>query len=264
MPEIQPFRVSLLGRFSLTDERGLDVPIANGVQRLLALLALRDRVVHRASVAGVLWPDVTESHAHASLRSTLARTPDAVRSVLSVSGSEIALVDDVEVDVRDALALAQRLLDEVTPAPSDAVGADAIAMLSCDLLPGWLDEWVVPEAEERRQLRLHALEAMSVRLTNEGRFAHAMCAALAAVRVEPLRESATSAVIRVHLAEGNQADAQREFRRYRAFLQRELGVEPTATLFELVDVSPNASRRAVASVASPKWAEARTLRPSRT
>ena len=236
MPEIQPFRVSLLGRFSLTDERGLDVPIANGVQRLLALLALRDRVVHRASVAGVLWPDVTESHAHASLRSTLARTPDAVRSVLSVSGSEIALVDDVEVDVRDALALAQRLLDEVTPAPSDAVGADAIAMLSCDLLPGWLDEWVVPEAEEWRQLRLHALEALVDRLIAASRFSDAAGAALAAIKAEPLRESAHAALIRVHLAESNQSEALRQFERYRTLLRSELGIEPTARISELIDI----------------------------
>lgn len=234
--EIQPFRVSLLGRFSLSDERGLDVPIANGVQRLLALLALRDRVVHRASVAGVLWPDVTESHAHASLRSTLARTPDAVRSVLSVSGSELALVDEVEVDVRDALALAQRLLDEVAPAPSDDVGADAIELLSNDLLPGWLDEWVVPEAEEWRQLRLHALEALVDRLIAASRFSDAAGAAMAAIKAEPLRESAHAALIRVHLAESNQSEALRQFERYRLLLRSELGIEPTARISELIDI----------------------------
>jgi DNA-binding SARP family transcriptional activator len=236
VPEIRPFRVSLLGRFSLTDEYGVDVPIANGVQRLLALLALRDRIVHRASVAGVLWPDVTESHAHASLRSTLARTPDAVRSVLSVSGSEIALVDEVEVDVRDALALAQRLLDEVTPSPSDDVGADAIELLSCDLLPGWLDEWVVPEAEEWRQLRLHALEALVDRLIVTSRFSDAAGAAMAAIKAEPLRESAHAALIRVHLAESNQSEALRQFERYRSLLRSELGIEPTARISELIDI----------------------------
>jgi DNA-binding SARP family transcriptional activator len=236
MAEIRPLRVSLLGRFSLADEHGLDVAVSNGVQRLLALLALRDRVVHRASVAGVLWPDVTESHAHASLRSTLARTPDAVRSVLWVSGSELALVDEVEVDVRDALALAQRLLDDVTLSPPDDIGAGAIELLSNDLLPGWLDEWVVPEAEEWRQLRLHALEALVDRLILASRFADATGAAMAAIKAEPLRESAHAALIRVHLAESNQSEALRQFERYRSLLRSELGIEPTARISELIDL----------------------------
>jgi DNA-binding SARP family transcriptional activator len=35
-------------------------------------------------------------------------------------------------------------------------------------------------------------------------------------RADPLRESAHGALIAVHLAEGNQSDALREFERYRA------------------------------------------------
>ena len=105
-------RVSVLGRFDLVDGRGASIPVANGTQRLLSLLALRDRVVHRTSIAGALWPDVSESHAHASLRSALLRIPDAARSVVWVSDTELSLADGVEVDVRAAEALAHRLLDD--------------------------------------------------------------------------------------------------------------------------------------------------------
>ena len=91
-----------------------------------------------------------------------------------------------------------------------------------------------------------------------------MGAALSAVQAEPLRERANAAVIRVHLAEGNQADARREFRRYRALLQRELGVEPTVGLFELVGVAPMASRRgADTRVDRAKWAAVRVARRDR-
>ena len=254
----------MLGSFAFSAADGSRPALSGGSQRLLAFLALRHQPVNRTAAAGWLWPEASDDHASSSLRSALSRLGATTRDAVAVTDIDLRLADDVVVDIRDSQELARRLLEQQSSPNVRELGAPAITSLSRDLLPDWYDEWVVPEAEEWRQLRLHALEAMSVRLTNEGRFAHAMCAALAAVRVEPLRESATSAVIRVHLAEGNQADAQREFRRYRAFLQRELGVEPTATLFELVDVSPNASRRAVASVASPKWAEARTLRPSRT
>jgi SARP family transcriptional regulator, regulator of embCAB operon len=164
----------------------------------------------------------------------------------------------VTVDIRSSQGLARSLLEPEVASAVSTLGAGAISVLSRDLLPDWYDDWVVPEAEEWRQLRLHALESLSDLLTIEGRYAHAMSAALAALRVEPLRESANAAVIRVHLAEGNQANAVREFRCYRALLQRELGVEPTPSLFELVGLAPSISRRRRGD--RPKWADALTPR----
>jgi DNA-binding SARP family transcriptional activator len=54
------------------------------------------------------------------------------------------------------------------------------------------------------------------------------------MRAEPLRESARSALIRVHLAQGNQADAIGEFERYRVLLRADLGLEPTSQLSQLL------------------------------
>jgi SARP family transcriptional regulator, regulator of embCAB operon len=231
----RPLRVSVLGRFHLVDGAGGSIPVANGTQRLLSLLALRDRVVQRASVAGALWPDVSESHAHASLRSALLRVPRAARSVVSISDAELSLADGVEVDLRDARALAHRLLDEAAPTADDDVSRSGIVRLSSDLLPGWREEWVVPEAEEWRQLRLHALEALTDRLAALSRFGDATTAALAAIKAEPLRESAHAALIRVHLAESNQSEALRQFARYQDLLRAELGIEPTSRLRELIE-----------------------------
>jgi DNA-binding SARP family transcriptional activator len=61
-----------------------------------------------------------------------------------------------------------------------------------------------------------------------------MEAGLAAVRGEPLRESAHRAVINVHLAEGNRAQALGEYHRFRDRLERELGLAPSARMDELV------------------------------
>jgi SARP family transcriptional regulator, regulator of embCAB operon len=226
----------VLGRFSLVDGSGASITVAYGAQRLLSLLALRDRVVHRTSVAGALWPDASESHAHASLRSTLSRIPNAARSVISVSDVELSLADDVDVDVRGARALAQRLLDYTAPVSEGDVSRAAISRLSSDLLPGWDDEWVMPEAEGWQQLRLHALEALTDRLASHARFGDATSAAMAAIKAEPLRESAHAALIRVHLAESNQSEALRQFERYQDLLRSELGIEPTSRLRELVGI----------------------------
>jgi DNA-binding SARP family transcriptional activator len=229
-------QLSLLGPFSLIDNGGAIIPLANGIQRLLALLALRDRVVHRASVAGALWPDVSESHAHASLRSALLRIPHAARAVISVTDVELSLAEGVEVDIHDAQARAHRLLDDDASVSEGDMDHAAITQLSSDLLPGWRDEWVMPEAEEWRQLRLHALEALTDRLATMARFGDATSAAMMAIKAEPLRESAHAALIRVHLAESNQSEALRQYERYQALLRAELGIEPTSRLRELIGI----------------------------
>jgi hypothetical protein len=70
-----------------------------------------------------------------------------------------------------------------------------------ELLPGWYDDWVLLEREPLRQRVLHGLEALSRHLVRAGRFAEAVEAAMVAVAVEPLRESAQRALVTAHLAE---------------------------------------------------------------
>jgi DNA-binding SARP family transcriptional activator len=143
--------------------------------------------------------------------------------MLQVSKLELGLAKDVTVDICYAQKLARRLLDPaVTPEQSDLSPA------------GWYDDWVLVEAEDWRQLRLHALETLAGRLTAVGCWGQAADAARAAVRAEPLRESAHAALIQVHLAEGNQSEAVRQFTRYRALLHAELGLEPTLRLRRLI------------------------------
>jgi SARP family transcriptional regulator, regulator of embCAB operon len=228
------FMVVVLGGFRLLWGTSVQVSVPAGSQRLLALLALHGGAIKRAAVAGMLWPDSSESHAYSNLRSALARLSRTARKALAVSKLELDLAEGVSVDIRHAQALARRLLDPaLTPGRSE-LGTTAVAALSGDLLPQWDDDWLLLEAEDWRQLRLHALEALAGRLIAAGRWGEAAHAACAAVRAEPLRESAHSALIQVHLAEGNQSEAVREFARYRALLQAELGLEPTHQLRQLV------------------------------
>jgi DNA-binding SARP family transcriptional activator len=56
--------------------------------------------------------------------------------------------------------------------------------------PDWYDDWLQMERERFRQLRLHALETLAERFVALGRHAQAIDAALAAVQVDPLRETA--------------------------------------------------------------------------
>jgi DNA-binding SARP family transcriptional activator len=192
-------------------------------------------MVKRAAVAGTLWPDASERHAYSNLRSALARLESTARKVLIAGKLELGLAEGVTVDLRFTRELARRLLDPaVAPARSELDMA-AVAALSRDVLPDWDDDWVLIEAEDWRQLRLDALEALANRLIAVGRWGEAVGAARAAVRAEPLRESARAALIQVHLAHGNQAEAMREFGRYQTLLATELGLAPTPRLHELIE-----------------------------
>jgi DNA-binding SARP family transcriptional activator len=226
--------VSLLGGFQLL-RFGRPLPgVPRASQRLLAFLALHTHVANRATIAGMLWPEASERHAYANLRSALVRLERACRGVPQASRLELRLAAGVTIDISHARALARRLLDPESVLAQADLGPGTLAVLSADLLPGWYDDWVLSEAEDWRQLRLHALEALADRLTAIGRWGEAADAAGAAVRAEPLRESATAALIRVHLAEGNQSEVVRQFDRYRALLDAELGLEPTPRLRRLV------------------------------
>jgi DNA-binding SARP family transcriptional activator len=71
-----------------------------------------------------------------------------------------------------------------------------------DLLPDWVDDWLVHDRERLHQLRLHVLEALADRLAGDGRYGLALDVALAALRSDTLRESAhrTSSAGIVHAA----------------------------------------------------------------
>lgn len=233
-PGPNDIHLSILGGFQLRSGDTSYMSLAPEAQHLLALLALRNRMVSRSAVAGTLWAEASEAHAFASLRSALSRLPPIAHEVIVVTGADLALAPHVTVDLHQARALAHRLLDPEAEVHPEDLSVDAIRLLSDDCLPDWYDDWAIMEAEEWRQLRLHALDALAHRFLATGRFGDAVSAALAAMRADPLRESACATLIQVHLAEGNQSEAVRTFEQYRTLLADELGIEPTPALRALL------------------------------
>lgn len=225
--------LQLLGGFELRLENQV-LAVTSGSQRLVVLLALHQRLLPRAYVAGVLWPDVPTGRANANLRAGLWRLPAPCQRAVEQSAQHLRLAVDVTVDLHVATALAQRLLDPMQRCTAEEFGGVARVELSDELLPTWYDDWVLMERERFHQLRLHALEALCERLTIAGRYGEAVDAGLAAVSAEPLRESAHRTLIKTHLAEGNHSEANRQYQRCRRLLADELGVQPSNALRELV------------------------------
>ena len=228
--EHRNIRLDLLGGFELIcNDQVIDLPTS--AQRLLAFLALRDRPLLRTNVAGVLWNETTDEKSCASLRSSLWRLRRSGFDLVEARRADLRLAPHVCVDVREMIGMTHELLSQRTGARFLDLDEEEFGG---DLLPDWYDDWVLIERERLRQLRLHALEALAMRRLEAGRHGEAAGAALSAVSIEPLRESAQRVLIRVHLAEGNVGEAIRQYRSYKELIFDELGLAPSEQLVSLM------------------------------
>ena len=223
--------LEILGGFRCScTETTIFLPLA--AQRLLSLLALREDGAHRARAAEHLWPDCPASRAAANLRSALWRCRRvAENTVVECAGPRLRLSPSVRLDFQDVHRQIRDL--ERGSLIADRDPECLIADLSRELLPDSIDDWLVLERERWDQVRVHALEGLAERLLARNQYLCALKAALAAIAVEPIRETAHRIVIEVHLAEGNPASAFRYYQRYRAHLQREIGVPPSPRMTRL-------------------------------
>ena len=228
---IRPADLRLISGFALEID-GAPVALPLSAQRVIAFVALSDGPVGRTLTAERLWLDESAAHALGSLRSALWRLRRAGVELLDCANGRLALDGHVEVDVHAVLAWSHRQLDGAL----EGERAEDVAHVraTCELLPDWYDDWVVLERERLREVRARALERLCERLTDEGRFHRAGEAGLAAVRSDPLRESAHRCLIRVHLAEGNDAEAMRRYHGFRKLLLDECGLLPTARMEALI------------------------------
>ena len=219
-------QLCLLNGFALIGERGV-VPVPPSVRRLIALIGIRG-CCGRTEVAGLLWPQVRENHARASLRTALWRVRQLNAALIVDQDDTIALTP--QVDITDYRNAAKQLLN----GSSCATVPPASLITTGDLLPGWYEDWVLFERERFRQLRMHALEVLARRLAAEEDYTNAVDAALAAIQLEPLRESATRTLIEVHLAEKNLIEAVRCLNLFTTAIHEELNAEPSMELIQLV------------------------------
>jgi DNA-binding SARP family transcriptional activator len=220
----------LMGGFELRDrDEVVELPLA--AQRVLAFVALQRRQVPRSLTAGTLWPESTEARAGANLRSALWRLRRPGLEIVRATPTHLVLDPAVAVDVHECGEVALGLLDGDNPGPD--LAAD-LHRFSCDLLPEVWDAWLIVERERVRQLHLHALERLCERYMGRGRHAEAVLAGMAAVEMDPLRESANRVLICAHLAEGNRVEAIRCYRAYERLLADELAIDPSAELVRLV------------------------------
>src|ERR1700675_3116381 len=163
-------RLSLLSGFELLCD-GQPVSLPMSAQRLLAYVGIQERPIQRTHIAGILWTDSPEERATPNLRSALWRLHRPGHTLIRSDSSRLQLAPSVCVDVKEASALAHRIVNPGVACDTDELSGTAF---HGDLLPDWYEDWVLVEGDRFRQIRLHALEASCERLTRTGRHAEAI------------------------------------------------------------------------------------------
>lgn len=223
-------QLEILDRFRLRAGTS-DVEVPPRSAMVLAYLAVRDRPVRRSVVADALWPALSERRALASLRSAIYRLhAPAPGPIILATGESLELAPELLIDLREAITIAR---DLATTAALPVDIEELVRLLGRELLPDWEQDWIEPEREHFRQLRLRALDALSARLTRAGRHAEAVEVAQTALTVEPLSETAELVLIRAFVVEGNEALAIREYESFRRRLWHDLRLRPSTDLDEL-------------------------------
>lgn len=227
----QPMELNLIRDFEVRCAgRPIEVPPAS--QRLVSFLALQPKPVRRAYISGTLWLDADEHHASASLRSALWRLHPL--DLVCASNTHLWLNPCVEVDLRRVIGTAMDMLQRTPSDEALVAAARDLIDVGDDILVGWYEDWVIVERERFRQLRLHALDRIGERLVETGRWYEALQVGLAATSTEPLRESSHRLLVRVHLKQGNVAEAIRQYRLYAELLRDELNGRPSQVIRDLL------------------------------
>jgi len=226
------WQLRLFDRWTLRSRHN-EIPFGLREERMLAVLALYG-ARSRRHIAGVLWPDSTDARAAGNLRAAVWHVEHAVPGLLLRERARLGLSGVVGVDVQEFLLCVRWLVGSDVARDRRDLERALTTLQRGDLLPGWYDDWVLYERSRLAQLRVRGLEILAERLISMGDTRRALEAALAAVAIEPLRESAQRALIRVHIADGNHLDAVREYRSFCTRLAAEMDVTPSEQLESLI------------------------------
>jgi len=180
------WRVRLLGGFEIDDGRHRLTRLrSRAAMALLARLAMAPMRDHpREELVALLWPEADDRSGRSRLRQTLS----LLRAVLEPAGGPEVLLADRRV----LRTVPGALWCDVTAFEAgwrSAPSTQALALYGGELLPGFLDEWVV---DERQRLQALADRLGDGRMTGAAR-ANAVAPAMAAAAASSATSAAATA-----------------------------------------------------------------------
>ena len=243
-------RITLLGRFSVRDAQQPDpIRMPTRVQHLLAYLLLHPgREFRRAHLAEVLWGSRRQAQSRKHLRQALWALRAGIAEVmpghdlLRCQGEWVQATPNgaVRIDVAEFESATRFLAPrQTTPLPEELAQTLAAAanLYQGDLLDGWGQEWCLAPREHLQRRFLSVVDVLVLHFEACGDDRRAMGCAARALEVDPARESAHRAVMRMLLRAGDRSGASRQYRNCEAAVREELGVAPddaTKALWEAI------------------------------
>ncbi|WP_203715803.1 AfsR/SARP family transcriptional regulator [Asanoa siamensis] len=219
-------------------DQGRAVPLGTPMQvRLLALLLCRDgRPVATDALLTALWDGAPPPAARKTLQVYVHRLRQALRDPARVrhtgDGYAIVLHDD-EFDVRRFDVAVEQARDARRggdPAAAAKLFQEALGLWRGDAYAGVVGSPVLAEASRLTDLRDTVREEAAGVALDLGRPAEAAADLAVLAEEHPYRESVRGLLMLALVRAGRQADALEVYRRSRALLVDELGVEPSAAL----------------------------------
>jgi predicted ATPase/DNA-binding SARP family transcriptional activator len=231
---------------------------SNKARALLAYLAVEaDRPHYRETLAGLLWPDLTERAAHANLRNTLSRLRRAIRdrdadpSFLLVSRETIQFnrASDYWLDVQAFQDRSASHQEGAYRPGSDRPErleqwTEAIVLYRGDFLAGLnlggsapFEDWLLLTRERLLRRALATLHRLVTHLAELGEYTRASEYAWRQVELAPWGESAQRQLMRVLALDGQRDAALTQYQVCCRTLRAELDIAPeaeTTALYERI------------------------------
>ncbi len=183
----------------------------------------------RATLAGLLWPNVVDARARNNLRQLLHR----LRSYegLVDADSEVSL-GSASVDV---IELQDLHAADDTEALVERWGAQAPILLEGNTYDDCPDlaEWLIAERERVLEIVRRALEAEADRSEAAGDIGRAVRLALRLSALDPLSEADYRRLMRLHYLAGDRGQAMAAFHRCQTMLEETFGLAPLPDTLEL-------------------------------
>jgi DNA-binding SARP family transcriptional activator len=216
----------------------------------LALNANKD--IRRTTLSDLIWTDHADHRSRANLNTALWRINRALKIVgsddirldmdghrlkLSVAPSIFIDVFALEASVREAAEL-YKDGGKVTLPPSIRKSLTDILADDCEgFLDGWSSDWVLVERERFFNLQIRGLAFLMQDFAESGRIEEALEYGRRVLRMDPMRECVQRQVMWLHVLNGHQGNAIRQYLECTRILKSELGVAPmpeTRALYEFI------------------------------
>ena len=227
----------ILGPLEVADD-GRRLALGGTRQRTLLaiLLTHANEVVSADRLIDELWGSSPPRTAPNSLQYHVSSLRKAIAPSQSIVTREHGYLLQVTPDELDLLRF-ERLVEEARAAPAAQAApllGDALALWRGPALADLAAEsFLQAEILRLEELRLAALERRLEADLELGRHAELVAELEALVREHPYREAFRAALMRALYGSGRQAEALEVYRRTRALLVDELGIEPSVGLQEL-------------------------------